>query len=170
MDPRLDRVILQALQADPKARPQSAAAIAASLADAAFEEAGSRKWLYGGVAVAVAMVIAAVIAAVLVPRAGARLTAQDTIVLADFTNSTSDPVFDGALKVALAVALEQSPFLKVFPDDRMRETLRLMGKAPDAAITRSVKSAGYGLVNRRRRIPSTAPTARSRSAKSCVPS
>ena len=46
-------------------------------------------------------------------------------------NTTGEPVFDGALKVALAVALEQSPFLKVFPDERVRETLRLMNRPPD---------------------------------------
>ena len=45
-------------------------------------------------------------------------------------------MFDGALKVALAVALEQSPFLKVFPDDRARDTLRLMERSPDERITR----------------------------------
>ena len=70
---------------------------------------------------------------------GARtLTEQDTIVLADFENTTGEPVFDGALKVALAVALEQSPFLKVFPDDRARETLRLMQRSPDERVTRSI--------------------------------
>ena len=51
-------------------------------------------------------------------------------------NTTGDPVFDGALKVALAVALEQSPFLKVFPDERVRETLRLMNRPPDEPVTR----------------------------------
>ena len=61
----------------------------------------------------------------------APLTSLDTIVLADFVNTTSEPLFDGALKVALAVALEQSPFLKVFPDDRVQETLRLMERPPD---------------------------------------
>ena len=66
------------------------------------------------------------------------LTAQDTIVLADFANTTGDPVFDGALKVALAVALEQSPFLKVFPDERVRDTLRLMNRPPDEPVTRSI--------------------------------
>ena len=53
------------------------------------------------------------------------LTDQDTLVVADFMNTTGEPVFDGALKVALAVALEQSPFLKVFPDDRVRDTLAI---------------------------------------------
>src|SRR4029078_8972588 len=65
------------------------------------------------------------------PRGSRTLTDQDTIVLADFTNTTGEAVFDGTLKVALAVALEQSPFLKVFPDDRVREDLRLMRHAPD---------------------------------------
>ena len=59
-------------------------------------------------------------------------------MLADFENTTGEPVFDGALKVALAVALEQSPFLKVFPDDRARETLRLMERSPDERVTRSI--------------------------------
>ena len=71
------------------------------------------------------------------PTAGT-LDERDTIVLADFENATGDPVFDGTLKVALAVALEQSPFLKVFPDDRARETLRLMERSPGEAITRAV--------------------------------
>ena len=66
------------------------------------------------------------------------LTDQDTIVLADFMNTTGEPVFDGALKVALAVALEQSPFLRVFPDDRVRETLRLMQRPPDERVTRAI--------------------------------
>jgi hypothetical protein len=47
-------------------------------------------------------------------------------------------VFDGALKVALAVALEQSPFLKVYPDDRVRETLRLMQRPIDERLTREI--------------------------------
>ena len=73
------------------------------------------------------------------PRSGNQaLTAHDTIVLADFANTTGDPVFDGALKVALAVAVEQSPFLKVFPDERVRDTLRLMKRPPDEPITRAI--------------------------------
>src|SRR6202008_3598701 len=69
---------------------------------------------------------------------GNTLTGQDTIMLADFENGTGEMVFDGALKVALAVALEQSPFLKVFPDERARATLRLMGRAPDERVTRAI--------------------------------
>ena len=62
------------------------------------------------------------------------LTEKDTIVLADFTNTTGDPVFDDALRRGLAIQLEQSPFLSLVPDDRIRRTLRLMGQPPDAPL------------------------------------
>jgi serine/threonine protein kinase len=67
-----------------------------------------------------------------------KLTDKDTIVLADFTNTTGDPVFDGTLKQALAVQLEQSPFLNVFPEQRLRKTLSYMGRPSDERITSSV--------------------------------
>jgi len=63
------------------------------------------------------------------------LTDKDTIVLADFTNTTGDPVFDGALRQGLAVQLEQSPFLSLVSEDRIHQTLRLMGKPADARLT-----------------------------------
>ncbi len=68
----------------------------------------------------------------------AALTDKDTILLADFTNTTGDSVFDGTLKQALAVHLGQSPFLNLFADERVRETLRLMNKSPDERITPTV--------------------------------
>jgi eukaryotic-like serine/threonine-protein kinase len=67
-----------------------------------------------------------------------RLTEKDTVVLADFTNSTGDPVFDGTLKQALAVDLEQSPFLNILSDRKVGETLRLMGRSPSDHITQDV--------------------------------
>jgi DNA-binding winged helix-turn-helix (wHTH) protein/tetratricopeptide (TPR) repeat protein len=63
------------------------------------------------------------------------LTDQDVLVLADFTNSTGDPVFDGTLREALAFQLEQSPFLKVLDDDVMRQDLQLMGRSPQEHVT-----------------------------------
>ena len=96
---------------------------------------GGRRWAPSLVGV---LVVAAHHHAARAARDGGTLSEQDTIVLADFANTTGDPVFDGTLKVALAVALEQSPFLKVFPDDRMRETLRLMERRPMREITRAV--------------------------------
>jgi DNA-binding winged helix-turn-helix (wHTH) protein len=60
----------------------------------------------------------------------AKLTDKDTIVLASFTNSTGDPVFDDTLKTALAVSLNQSPFLNVASDNKVVATLRLMTPHP----------------------------------------
>jgi len=67
-----------------------------------------------------------------------RLTDKDKILLADFVNSTGDPVFDGTLKQALSVQLGQSPYLDIFSEDRVRETLSFMEKTPDTRITRDV--------------------------------
>jgi eukaryotic-like serine/threonine-protein kinase len=66
------------------------------------------------------------------------LTDKDTILLADFANTTGDAVFDGTLKQALAVQLGQSPFLNVYSDERVREALRFMGRAPDERITKDI--------------------------------
>jgi serine/threonine protein kinase/tetratricopeptide (TPR) repeat protein len=66
------------------------------------------------------------------------LTEKDTVVLADFTNSTADPVFDGTLKQALAVDLEQSPFLNILSDRKVGETLKLMGRTPTEHVTADV--------------------------------
>ena len=63
------------------------------------------------------------------------LTDKDTIVLADFTNTTGDPVFDGTLRQGLAVQLEQSPFLSLIPEERTDHALRLMGQPVDARLT-----------------------------------
>jgi eukaryotic-like serine/threonine-protein kinase len=63
------------------------------------------------------------------------LTEKDTIVLADFTNTTGDPVFDGALRQGVAVQLEQSPFLSLVSDAQIQQTLRMMGKPADARLT-----------------------------------
>ncbi|HYV07311.1 MAG TPA: protein kinase [Blastocatellia bacterium] len=66
------------------------------------------------------------------------LTDKDTILLADFENTTGDPVFDGALKQGLAVILGQSPFLDIFPEARVRQTLELMQRAPDDRVSETV--------------------------------
>ena len=68
----------------------------------------------------------------------APLTEKDMVVLADFTNSTTDPVFDETLKQALAVDLEQSPFLNILSDRKVGETLKLMGRAPTERVTADV--------------------------------
>jgi serine/threonine protein kinase/tetratricopeptide (TPR) repeat protein len=66
------------------------------------------------------------------------LTEKDSILLADFVNTTGDPVFDGALKQALAVQLEQSPYLNIVPDQTVRRALQFMGRKPDERVSGTV--------------------------------
>jgi eukaryotic-like serine/threonine-protein kinase len=66
------------------------------------------------------------------------LTEKDSILLADFINTTGDPVFDGTLKQALAVQLEQSPYLNLVPESRIEEALRYMGRPSGGRITSDV--------------------------------
>src|SRR5262245_21339252 len=138
VDARLERVVMQALSPDPNARPASAVAMAAQLVvhPPRTGPARYRYWIAAGAVAAVAAIVA--LLSPLGTRSARTLTEQDTILLADFMNTTGEPVFDGALKVALAVALEQSPFIKVYPDDRVRDVLRLMNRPPDERITRVV--------------------------------
>jgi tetratricopeptide (TPR) repeat protein/predicted Ser/Thr protein kinase len=63
------------------------------------------------------------------------MSGRDSIVLADFVNTTGEPVFDGTLKEALAVQLEQSPYLNTLPESRVREALRYMGRSPDERVS-----------------------------------
>jgi eukaryotic-like serine/threonine-protein kinase len=67
-----------------------------------------------------------------------RLTDKDTIVLADFANTTGDPVFDDTLKQALSVDLQQSPFMNVLSDEKVSETLQLMNRSPHDRLTQDV--------------------------------
>jgi eukaryotic-like serine/threonine-protein kinase len=63
------------------------------------------------------------------------LTRKDTILLADFFNSTGDPIFDDTLKTALNVSLRQSPFLNVLPDSEIAKTLQLMTRPADTKLS-----------------------------------
>jgi serine/threonine protein kinase/tetratricopeptide (TPR) repeat protein len=91
-------------------------------------------------AVAAAVLIAALIGGGLFfrSRRANALTEKDTVVLADFVNTTGDPVFDGTLKQALAVQLEQSPYLNLLRESRIHDALRFMGRPPDARLTNDV--------------------------------
>ena len=97
---------------------------------------GTRK-PWGTIAVVAGVLVAALIGGGLYVRshqAGA-LTTKDTILIADFVNTTGDNVFDGTLKKALAVDLEQSPYLNVLSDGKVQQTLGLMGKPSDTRLT-----------------------------------
>ncbi len=93
------------------------------------------KWV---AVVALAAFLATAIGLVFYAKRTPLLTEKDTILLADFVNTTGDPIFDGTLKQALAVQLGQSPFLNIFSEDRIQETLRLMNRKPDERITRDI--------------------------------
>ena len=88
------------------------------------------------VTVAVAVVVLAL--AVLLRCPSIWLTGSDTIVLSDFTNTTGDAVFDGALRQGLAIQLEQSLFLRLVSEERIQQTLRLMGQPADARLTPAI--------------------------------
>jgi serine/threonine protein kinase/tetratricopeptide (TPR) repeat protein len=88
---------------------------------------------------AVVLVLAAAGGATLFHFRGAQaLTERDLVLVTDFVNTAGDPVFDGTLKQALAIQLEQSPFLNVVADDRVRQALGLMGQTEDARVTSAV--------------------------------
>jgi len=90
-------------------------------------------WIFAG-----AMLAALVVVAWRFLRQPALLTERDTIVLADFENRTNDSALDGTLKEALSIALGQSPFLKILPDQQVADTLRLMLRNPDQRLDRDV--------------------------------
>jgi serine/threonine protein kinase/tetratricopeptide (TPR) repeat protein len=71
-------------------------------------------------------------------RGDQQLTEKDSILLADFVNTTGDPVFDGTLKQALAVQLEQSPYLNLVPDQTIRKALQFMGRPAEERVTGTV--------------------------------
>jgi eukaryotic-like serine/threonine-protein kinase len=98
------------------------------------QKAGKPSWKTWG---SVAGVIVVAIAAGVYwhSRKTAKLTEKDTIVVADFTNTTGDPVFDGTLRQGLSVQLEQSPFLSVVPEEQIQQTFRFMGKSQDTKLT-----------------------------------
>jgi tetratricopeptide (TPR) repeat protein len=146
---RLAEIIAKALEKDRKLRYQSAAEMRVDLerlkrgarsagvsASARMAPRAARRWKW--IAPAVAAVLALIVAGYFHFHRAPKLTNNDTIVLADFTNTTGDPVFDGTLRQGLAVELEQSPFLSLVSEERIRQTLRLMGQPADARLTPAV--------------------------------
>ena len=118
--------------------PASASASTASTPAPAMTAPASRKWLpwlVGSIAVAAIVAITAIF---FFPRHTRALTDKDTVVLSEFINTTGDSVFDGTLKQALAVQLEQSPYLNLLPESKIQDALRYMGRKPDERITKDL--------------------------------
>ena len=149
---KLEEIITKALEKDRKLRYQNAADIRTDLqrlkrdsesglavpATAQLEPKTAAKstrfrWAFG---IATVVVIGlAVGSSLFFSRKAHALTDKDTVILADFTNTTGDAVFDGALRQGLAVQLEQSPFLSLVSDERIQQTLRLMNQQPATRLT-----------------------------------
>jgi eukaryotic-like serine/threonine-protein kinase len=153
LPPKLDEIIAKALEKDRRLRYQSAADIRTDLQRAKRDsdsgtgatqtsgrtEGASIKLRFGWTAAAVVIVAGLAIAGWLMfARKAHALTDKDTVVLADFTNTTGDRVFDGTLRQGLSVELEQSPFLSIVSDQQVQQTLQLMGQKPDATLTPSL--------------------------------
>src|SRR2546422_8291834 len=120
----------------PSSGKQKSASAAVPAIKAEQQKSGRPKILV----LAAVLIVAALIGGALYfrLRPATPLTEKDTIVLADFDNTTRDAVFDGALKQALAVQLGQSPFLNILSDRKVGETLRLMGRQPSDRINHDV--------------------------------
>jgi predicted Ser/Thr protein kinase len=148
LPPKLDEIIGKALEKDRRLRYQSAVDIRTDLqalkrdsgrAAVPAGETGrtSRELVRWTWATSATILIAGLVVCAWLFYAGKTqaLTDKDTIVLADFTNSTGDPVFDGTLRQALTLQLEQSPFLSPISQGRVQQTLKMMGQQPDAKLT-----------------------------------
>lgn len=92
------------------------------------------------VAVAAVVVLAAILALVLIKghHSVSALNEKDSIIVADFSNGTGDPVFEDTLKTGLTIALDQSPFLNVLPEGRVAKTLKLMTKPANTKLMADV--------------------------------
>jgi tetratricopeptide (TPR) repeat protein len=129
----LEKVVSRCLEPDPARRWQSAVELVSAL------ETPPRAGKNGFWTVpAGAILVALIIVGYFVFRPAPRLTAKDTIVLADFVNNTGDPIFDGTLRQGMAIQLEQSPFLKIMDDQQVQGVLRLMSLPPGSRITNPI--------------------------------
>ncbi|MGA8556776.1 MAG: protein kinase, partial [Candidatus Acidiferrales bacterium] len=128
-----------AQQPVPSSGSVSAAASSAGVKVAEVPVTGGKKLWKVLVPAAVVVVVALVTGGLYFrSRHAAPLTEKDTIVLADFTNTTGDPVFDGTLRQGLSSQLEQSPFLNLLSDERVAQTLALMAQPKDTRLTREL--------------------------------
>jgi len=136
--PQLRRIISKCLENDRERRYQRTGDLRADL-DRLLRQQDSRTTRRWQVAIPAAIILLVLsVPAYLYLHRAPKLTDKDTIVLADFTNTTGDSVFDGTLRQGLAIQLEQSPFLKIMDDEQVQQDLRLMSVAPASHITNQI--------------------------------
>ncbi|HXG90622.1 MAG TPA: serine/threonine-protein kinase [Vicinamibacterales bacterium] len=121
---------------DSRATPEAGLAQPSGVSQTlAAVRAPRQRWI-APTAVAVAATAGAIVTALLLSTRNApALNARDVVVVSDFVNTTGDEVFDAALEQALAVKLEESPFLSIYGEGRVREGLRLMGRSSEDRLT-----------------------------------
>ena len=131
--PALETVLRKCLDPDPAQRWQSVSEL--KLALAAVPQGGSFRREYLIAVVAVLMLIVGLVLLVMQFPSHEKLSDKDVLVLGDFSNATGDVIFDGALRAALAIQLEQSPFLNILGDQQVRDDLKAMGRAPETRLS-----------------------------------
>ena len=147
---RLEEIIGKCLEKDRTQRYSSAAAVRSDLQQLKREvESGNitrsdfvpqprpsrSRWKELAAGGALLLILLIVGAWYYAARPAHALSRMDTIVLADFNNKTGDAIFDDTLRQGLAAQLQQSPFLSLLSDQRIRQTLRLMGQPPDTKLS-----------------------------------
>ena len=149
---KLEEIINKGLQKDPSLRYQHAAEMRSDLQQ--LKQASdphipsslfARRRVPAGIreprwwiTTAVVVLVLTLIAGYFVSRRPSKLSDKDTIVIADFANTTGDRVFDDTLKQGLSVQLEQSPFFKLVSERKVNDTLKLMGRPPGDSLTPEV--------------------------------
>jgi len=153
--PRLEEIISKCLEKNKSQRYSSAAAVRSDLQQLKREvETGNitvsdfvpprlpprSRWKEFAGGIAALVILLAVAGWYYNAHPAHALSRADTILLADFNNKTGDPIFDDTLRQGLAAQLQQSPFLSLVSEQRIQQTLRLMGQPADAKLSSAIIS------------------------------